>query len=636
MKKLSLVSVLAVAATFATIPLPAQILSPELLENLGSADLVKRYEAQLSLRKLAVEATAPGANPAAQAALEERLLALIADGSQPEPARVSMLTNLQFLGTERAVPVLGKLLVDPLPLVREGARTALKKNPSPAACGPLREALAGATEPAWVLGLMDALMHHRDKAAVPLLVGKLPSENPAIPALAAQALGTIGGKEAVTALVSFRNPAPSVLPVVQSAIVRAISEIDAEEKQSRFYDIGAKVRALFGKPDNASRIAALWPAAANSAVRCEIFGALTAMDPALTQKLLASAVADPAMPGAREILRMAVMSGHPELAEPVLAALPGLPFAVQQAIYGGLSDLGDTSREAEIRALAENPADDVRVAFVSMLGGSGTAASLPFLLEQASSKSPPVAAAAAEAIARLKLPELDGALLETARSGPDQIAAIRALSFRNPPGTEALLIELFPSGAPQEAQDAALEALEIVGQQEAALLFLRKIAAAPSPAGARPFQAAFRRLAPRLGATQVLWEQGFLPAWSAAASPENRLALLAMLPSLRSPQSGAFLVETVRTQRQESLEAIKLLTNWSSFDAADFLLDAAGIPGLDDATRAGLFAAATRLLFPNVAAPAPQKKAYADKLLAAAPEGPIRDAVQKAITDANL
>jgi hypothetical protein len=271
-----------------------------------------------------------------------------------------------------------------------------------------------------------------------------------------------------------------------------------------------------------------------------------------------------------------------------------------------------------------------------MLGGSGTAASLPFLLEQASSKSPPVAAAAAEAIARLKLPELDGALLETARSGPDQIAAIRALSFRNPPGTEALLIELFPSGAPQEAQDAALEALEIVGQQEAALLFLRKIAAAPSPAGARPFQAAFRRLAPRLGATQVLWEQGFLPAWSAAASPENRLALLAMLPSLRSPQSGAFLVETVRTQRQESLEAIKLLTNWSSFDAADFLLDAAGIPGLDDATRAGLFAAATRLLFPNVAAPAPQKKAYADKLLAAAPEGPIRDAVQKAITDANL
>lgn len=636
MKKLPLLALLAATATFAPFHLSAQSPPPELIENLGSADLAKRYEAQLALRKLAAEASAPGANPAAQGALEERLLALVADGSLPEPARVSMLASLQFFGTERAVPVLGKLLADPLQPVREGARTALKNNPSPAASGPLRDALAGATEPAWVLGLMDALMRRRDAAAVPLFMEKLPSENPAVSALAAQALGMIWGKEALAALESFRNAAPSVLPALQSAIVRAISEIDAEESRSRFFVLQSRIRALFGLPGNAARIAALWPAAANAGVRCQIFGALTAMDAPSAQKIVAAVLADPSLPGGREILRMAVMSGQPELAEKAIAALPGLPFALQQAVYGGLSDLGDTSRETEIRALADNPDDGVRVAFVSMLGGSGTAASLPFLLDQASSKSPPVAAAAAIAIARLKLPELDRSLTETARSGGDQIAAIRTLSFRNPPGTEALLIELVQSGAPQDVRAAALAALENVGQLDAALLFLRKIGEAPSPADARPFQAAFRRLAPRLGATEALWEHGFLPAWSAAASPENRRALMAMLPSLRSPQSGTLLVQAVRAQGEERADAVKLLVGWSSFDAADFLLDAAGTPSLDDATRTELFDAATRLFFPNVIGPAPQKKAYADKVLAAAPEGPIRDAVQKAITDAKL
>jgi hypothetical protein len=57
---------------------------------------------------------------------------------------------------------------------------------------------------------------------------------------------------------------------------------------------------------------------------------------------------------------------------------------------------------------------------------------------------------------------------------------------------------------------------------------------------------------------------------------------------------------------------------------------------LDDPSREKLFKAATKLFFPTVQAKPAAKKAYAKKVLAAAPEGPIRDAVQQAMTSSNL
>jgi hypothetical protein len=95
-------------------------------------------------------------------------------------------------------------------------------------------------------------------------------------------------------------------------------------------------------------------------------------------------------------------------------------------------------------------------------------------------------------------------------------------------------------------------------------------------------------------------------------------------------------VEWIRNDPKLRSSAIDEFASWSDFSVGNSILIAASVPDLDDPSREKLFKAATRLLFPTVKAKSPEKKAFAKKVLAAAPEGPIRDAVQKAIAEANI
>lgn len=128
-----------------------------------------------------------------------------------------------------------------------------------------------------------------------------------------------------------------------------------------------------------------------------------------------------------------------------------------------------------------------------------------------------------------------------------------------------------------------------------------------------------------------------MPTWeSAATNPEIQSALLLTISALRCPESGAFLVERIRAGGSDEIEALRQLTSWSHFDARKYLLEAAQSPGLDEGTQTALFRSASQLLFPVIRASASHKKAYAEELLAAAPEGPIRELVQNSIMDAGL
>jgi hypothetical protein len=118
---------------------------------------------------------------------------------------------------------------------------------------------------------------------------------------------------------------------------------------------------------------------------------------------------------------------------------------------------------------------------------------------------------------------------------------------------------------------------------------------------------------------------------------ENRNALLLTIPGLRCPESGATLVEWIRTDKAAMrTNAIEELLSWSTFDAGNSILAAAVLPDLDAADREKLFQGASKLFLPSVNAPPHLKKDYAKKVLAAAPEGPIRDSIQEAMKSANL
>ena len=83
-------------------------------------------------------------------------------------------------------------------------------------------------------------------------------------------------------------------------------------------------------------------------------------------------------------------------------------------------------------------------------------------------------------------------------------------------------------------------------------------------------------------------------------------------------------------------EYVAQLISWNDFQNGEFLLEAATIADLDTPTQEKLFQAATRLFFPNVKAKPKLKKAFAKKVLNAAPEGPIRESVTKAVADSKV
>ena len=603
------------ATLFLATALAAQAAIPaDVLENLASSDLTKRFEAETKLRQLAFAAGKPGADPATAASLEKDFLALASDTAAPEPSRVSALGQLPFLASASSVPGLGALLSDPAPLIREGARCALQNNPTPAASAPLLQALEKTEQPAWTLGLMDSLATRADTAAIPAFAARLTSPNTAIASLAAQSLGSLGGAKALKALNKFLpNCPPAVLAAAQSALVRCATK----------------------QADGNKAISALWPKAVNASIRCEIFNALaTAGDGSLAAPLVTELLAKQDTPATREILHLAVLSGNAKLKDPVLAALPTLNEDTRLAVHAALAQKSDTSREDDLLALAATLDGSKKATAIELLGSCGTEKSLDFLLAEAAKKSPQTLPATSLAINRLNIPGLDKRLVEQSKGAPGR-EAITLLAFRNPDGTEALLLKLASPNSATEQRQAALSCLETMGQLETGSQLLRWIGETPQGSDPKPYIAAFRKIAPRLSAEAVLWKSAFLPAFR-AASPENRAALLYTIPALRCPQSAETLVEWVRSDAKLRSTAVDQLVSWSDFVVGDSILAAASVPDLDDPSREKLFKAATRLLFPTVKANSKEKKAFANKVLAAAPDGPIRDAVQKSIADANI
>jgi len=629
MKTLFSTLFLAIAvAAHATLP-------ADILTNLSSPDLAKRFEAETKLRQLAFEAGKPGADPAIADALEKDLLALAADTAAPEASRVSALEQLPFFGSASSVPGLAALLSDPTPLIREGARCALQNNPAPAASVALLQALEKADQTAWTLGLMDSLATRADVAAIPVFAARLTSPDQAIASLAAQSLGSIGGKESFEALNKLLpNCPPSILPVAQSALVRCALPL-TKDPTGFWGRLVAATEKFLGMPTAAESIVALWPMASNAAVRCEIFNALASIgDGSQATPIVSDLLAKQDTPSTREILRLAILSGNPSLKDPVLVALPNLNEDARLSVHAALAEKSDTSREDDLLALAAALDGSKRASAIDMLPSCGTEKSLEFLVAEVGKKSPQTLPSASLALNRLKIAGLDQRLIEQAKSKPDE-KTITLLSMRNPEGTEALFLKLAAPDSPTDLNKIALSSLETVGGYDTGVQLIHWIAQAPEGSDSKPYIAAFRKIAPRLSAEAALWQSAFLSAFQ-SASPENRKALIYTIPALRCPQSGATLVEWIRSDAELRPTAIDQLVSWPGFEAGDLLLAAAQIPDLDEPSREKLFKASTRLFFPNVNAPAPKKKAYAKEVLAAAPEGPIREAVRQAMTSSNL
>ncbi len=144
------------------------------------------------------------AAPGVRADEEQDLIATL-QSAAAAPAKCAACQRLRLVGTVKSVPALAALLGEER--TSHAARYALEGMPFPEAVTALRQAL-GATSGPIKAGLIDSLGWRHDAAAVPLLTPLLSDADTMIAAAAASALGRIGGRDAIGALVSAAGPGP--------------------------------------------------------------------------------------------------------------------------------------------------------------------------------------------------------------------------------------------------------------------------------------------------------------------------------------------------------------------------------------------------------------------------------------------
>jgi HEAT repeat protein len=143
-------------------------------------------------------------DPEALGRIETALLACLT-GQTPRPGKEFICRQLAVMGSDRAVPVLGKLLVEAE--TADMARYALERLPGDAASQMLREALVK-TKGTLRLGIVDSLGQRRDRGACQALAALLEGPDAALTQAAAAALGRIANGRARQALAAAKDRVP--------------------------------------------------------------------------------------------------------------------------------------------------------------------------------------------------------------------------------------------------------------------------------------------------------------------------------------------------------------------------------------------------------------------------------------------
>jgi HEAT repeat protein len=196
-------------------------ITPALIGRLADEKVENRYDAQMELQNMASKASTPG-NESQRKAFGKALAEKAADKSVPQPARVWIVRQLEYMGRGEAVKSLTVVMNGDDAELRECARRALEKNPEPAATSSLRSALQKADDPARKIGLMNSLGERGDTESVKLIAQEL--DNPKTAAAAALALGKIGTKAAADALWGSLNK----IPEAGEALINVANQLAAK------------------------------------------------------------------------------------------------------------------------------------------------------------------------------------------------------------------------------------------------------------------------------------------------------------------------------------------------------------------------------------------------------------------------
>ncbi|MBM3860335.1 MAG: hypothetical protein FJ395_11875 [Verrucomicrobia bacterium] len=584
MKSILIAFTLAVAASAAQLD--------ELIPKLADEVVTNRYAAQMELQAIASNASKPG-NERAGAALGSALAAKAADASVPQPARVWIIRQLEYMGRGEAVPALTILLNGTDAELRECARRALEKNPDPKAVEPLRAALQKGGDINWKIGLAHSLGEKRDAKSVVLIAPLL--TDPKAGSAAAKALGAIASREAVAALWNVFGR----LDAANEALVCAGNR-DASQAAA----IGKRLYAEC--PLSPVRAAALTLVAKSEPKLVE--DALVGHDVRLQKTAV-------------DLLSPAKLA----------AMLPKLPDTAK------VFALRVIDSEKTVLDCTTEKGEAIRVAALERLSDIGGAASVPALINAAANGSELEKVAAVASLSRVNGDGAGQAIVRQAGQGSTatRVVAITALAARVEKAALSSLLA-YAGEADAEVSKAALASIGKIGGDES-LDGLVKLVLANKPGAKDALQAVAGRSANKSVVGRKL---------AAQAQSAGVLEVMSLVGGADA------LAAVVKLATAGNDDAIRALCQWREFAAVKPLLDVAAAPGVKQVHHVLAIQAVCRLVKAGENEPAQarvdaalaalqaagreQEKKQVMSALASVKDRKAADSIIKLLTDASV
>lgn len=381
-----------------------------------------------------------GVLQAAPALTEEQALALLQSGGNAA-AKEAACRRLKEIGSANAVAALQALLKDGS--LAQWAVDALQMMPAREAGAALLQALPQVTAKSQML-IISALGIRQEAAAIPALTKLLGDLDPRVACAAARALGEIGGKPALGALVAAStNSTGDVRVAIDSALMELAEGFLHSGENSRAHSL---YKTLY-TPDKSPQ------------VRAAAFRGLVLSGDGV------SAVVS-ALSGVDEIEQVTAVQFVRELpgasaTKAFAKALPQLAPRVQVAVLEGLRQRGEAAAATSVAVLVDNGDAAVRVSALRALGELGNASHVALLGDRAASGTASERAEALQALITLHRGDVTGAILsEISRARLEvKLELLQALARRQDRGAVRSLLR-FAAGDDARIGVASLRTLE--------------------------------------------------------------------------------------------------------------------------------------------------------------------------------
>ena len=341
-------------------------------------------------------------NPAKRKQVEQQLIGFLRSGATID-AKAFVCRRISVIGSADAVPALAGALTDrQLPHM---ARYALERIPGPEAGAALRDAL-GTVQGELLIGIIGSIGRRHDRKAVPLLAKLIGNPDKGIVAAAIEAIGMIGGTDALDALNAARPKAAGDLrPALTRARIRCADRLAAEGNKNAAVKVYTYIYG--GAESRDLRVAALR-------------GLVEVTPGPATDRLIAILTGDdPEMwPYAAGFARR--IAGA-EATRKLAGVLPKLPPPAQVLLLDALAARGDRGAMPAVVEASKSSDEQVRIAAIRALHEVGDGSCIALLVGIAAKTKGAEQATARKSLYRLRCTDVDAAILSAIKTAETPI-----------------------------------------------------------------------------------------------------------------------------------------------------------------------------------------------------------------------